>query len=492
MSYRRFIPVLTLLLLFGISLRVSVDTDSWWHLAAGRWMQENGTLLDHDVFTHSVEGKAWTNPNWLSQVLLFRVYSVTGLGGLNLLTALLACLGLMVLWPVLQGPPLFKAFVLVLAAIAAAIFWAARPHMFSFALTGAYVHILERWSQSRNRMIWFLPVLMALWVNLHGGFAIGFILLLLYAAGSYLDQVSKGGWRSALRFDRNSPAREVAPLIAVMAASLIAASLNPYGPRLLLYPFNTVSISSLRLYIQEWQSPDFHSPQAQPFAWVLFLSMIALLFSAERKRATEVLALVGIGYLSLLSARNIATFALAAAPGLTRHGAALLARVPLPPQRRELPPALTRAVNGLLIVLVAAGVGLWSLPKLTPEFNSRELGMRMPAEVVQELANSGVEGPLLNSYDWGGYIIWHLWPHYRVYVDGRTDLFGDRILEEYLTLWRAGEGWEGIVAKHGFRVAVLEPSAPITHALQAAGWQVRNSDRLGMLLVAPNGPEEPQ
>lgn len=490
MSYRRMVPILTLLLIFGVSMRVSVDTDSWWHLAAGRWMEANGEILRNDVFSHSVAGASWTNPSWFAQILIYRTYTALGLAGLNLLTAVLACVGLILLWPVLRGPPLLKSFILIWAAVVAAIFWAARPHMFSFALTGGFIHLLEKWRESRSRLIWLLPPLMVIWANLHGGFVIGFIVISLYIIGETLEGIRRGGWGDAFRLDSGSVLGKISPLLGAGAASLVAASLNPFGINLLLYPFQTVSIGSLRLYIQEWQSPNFHLPQAQPFAWMLLSSIVFFGFSAASKSATELLMVVVLGYMSLVSARNISTFALAAAPILSKHGANLLSRIQLGLDNRELPVRVASVINGVLVLLVAVGIGAWSAPRLSAEHITKELEARMPAGAVRALAASGLEGPLFNSYDWGGYVIWQMWPEYSVYVDGRTDLYGDSILEEYLSLWRAEDGWEATMDKYGFRLALLEPSAPISHALRSAGWQVVSEDRLAVLLASPQATAE--
>jgi len=483
MTYGRLIKAIAFLALTAIAIRVSADSDTWWHLAAGRWMAANGRLLQEDVFSFTRAGQPWVNPGWLAQLAWFAAYRILGHPGVNLLTGALAIGAYWVLWPRLQAPGLLKAFVVLLSASAAAIFWAARPHMFSFLLAAVYLAILEDWRAGRSNRLWLLPLLMVPWVNLHGGFAIGFLLIGAYAAGAALQAAltTAGSWPLRVRTGWESASR----LLGIGALTAAAVSLNPQGPRLLAYPFQTVSIGALQDYIQEWQSPDFHAAQAQPFAWLLLITPVALALSRRARHATELLLYLGFGYLSLAAARNIATFALAVIPALSRHAADSLQRLPARPVSRPLPPRLVSAINWVLLLVVGLGTVVWVAPRLTPGFNQGAIEARLPVRAVDWLASQSLPGPLLHSYQWGGYVIWHLWPEYATYVDGRTDLFGQGLLAEYLSVWRAEQGWQATVEQREFRLALLEPGAPIALALQAEGWQLVYQDELALVLRAP-------
>jgi hypothetical protein len=95
---------------------------------------------------------------------------------------------------------------------------------------------------------------------------------------------------------------------------------------------------------------------------------------------------------------------------------------------------------------------------------------------------------LFNTYNWGGYVVWALYPRYLSFVDGRTDLFGDEILQEYLQAWRAEPGWPEILARWRIRVALLEPNAPLARALDEAGWTSAYRDELAVVLISPDSP----
>ena len=114
---------------------------------------------------------------------MYGLFTQFGFAELNLFTAFFVTLAFVFVYLACEGHPLLRAFTLVLAAAASGVYWSARPQIISFALAGvfAYVLWLFRW-RGLNRL-WVLPPLMAVWANVHGGFAIGFILIALTMGG---------------------------------------------------------------------------------------------------------------------------------------------------------------------------------------------------------------------------------------------------------------------------------------------------------------------
>jgi hypothetical protein len=139
-------------------------------------------------------------------------------------------------------------------------------------------------------------------------------------------------------------------------------------------------------------------------------------------------------------------------------------------------------VNVLLLVLLVAAAGLKSIIPLSRSANETAIRDQTPVAAAAFLLEARPPGPLLNSYNWGSYVIWALYPHYLSFVDGRTDLFDDEILQEYLQLWRADPGWEDILSRWGLKTALLEPEAPITRELLLAGWRILYQDPQAVVL----------
>jgi hypothetical protein len=492
LSFRKLIVCITFLAVLTMALRVSIDTDTWWHLRAGEWMVEHGAILRTDPFSLTRLGQAWVNPGWLAQILLYGIYRLGGFPALNAFTALMVLVAFTFAWSIMEAPVTLRAFVLLLAVTVSGVYWAVRPYILSFALAGAFLYVLEGHRRGRRKLIWLLPPLMALWVNLHGGFAVGFLLLGAYGVGALLELF----WpvfrhKQSLTESWTADRGQVGGLWAAFGASMLAAGLNPHGFAILLYPFQTVSIGALQDFIQEWQSPDFHQLHVQPFLWMLLLTMIAWAYSRRRVRPSELFLVAGFAYLSLMAGRNIALFALVAAPSLARHAQGALEpyiKLNLRPDSAY-PPRL-RMVNVLLfgLLLLAAGVKM-SIP-LRAEENQDAIRGFAPVAAARALKQEAPPGELFNSYNWGGYLIWDAYPQYLTFVDGRTDLFDDEILNAYLLAWRAEPGWLEVFQDWDIHVALIESDAPLRDALLGVGWIERYSDEQAVILTGDLGGME--
>jgi hypothetical protein len=478
LRFQRLVLILTLLAIFTMAARVSTGSDTWWHLRAGSWMVEHGQILRTDPFSLTRNNQPWAYPGWMAQITLFGVFQGLGYAGLNLFTALMVVLAFGLMWSALEGSPLLRAFVLVLAAAASAVYWAARPHIITFALSAAFLLILELAKRGRVRLLWILPALMALWVNVHGGFAFGFLLMILYLTGELvelvIDAVQAGG---AIRSAWEKRKGLILGLMITGLACAAASVLNPHGIQMLLYPFKTVSIGVLQDFIQEWQSPNFHQTEVQPFLWLLFLTSIALALSPRRKSAVELILLLVLGYMSFVAARNIAQFALVAALILARHAQATFSQVNWKFRTsKDLHPRLATAINWIILVLACFASIVKVASVSTADVNQQVIDESQPTEAVAYIQSEKPPGPLFNSYNWGGYVLWELHPDYLSFVDGRTDLFDDEILERYLEAWRADPGWNDFLDDWGIRLVLIEHGAPLARELQDSGWLLLYTD----------------
>lgn len=491
MNLRQLVIGITFLAIFAMALRVSIDTDTWWQLRTGETILQDGSIPKTDSYSYTRAGAEWRYPSaaWLSEVQLFSIYNAFGPGGLNAWTAALVTLAFAFIYMSLSGGIFLRAFTLVLAAATAAVYWAARPYMLSFVLAAAFLWILEdyRWGR-RNRLV-LLPVLMIVWVNSHPGFAVGFILLFIYIADGGLRWLSER-WRPGRgrRFGRKELgvawSAWLKPLTLCGLGMLAAVAINPSGAAMLRYPFETVSIGILRDFIQEWQSPDFHNLAVQPFAWLLLATLVVLALSRQRVAASD-LMLVGVfAYLSLLAGRNIALFALVAPIVLTRYAAplaeALNQKLGLLKKTKAKPFSRQRQLNVVIFLLLFAAVLAKAALVLPTAANQRAIEKSMPVGAVAYLDRERPPGNLFNSYNWGGFLIWEL-RSYPVFVDGRTDLYGDEFLKEWLSIVNGDEGWQAKLDQWDVRLVLLEPSWALTKILPYEGWQLLYQDDVSVL-----------
>jgi len=493
MNINRLATWITFLAVFAMSARLSLDSDTWWHLRAGQWIVENRRVPHVDPFSYTRAGETWQYPGWLVEAPMYAVYRTFGPGGLNLWTAAMVTLAFVFLWQTLSGGVFLRALATILAATVSGVYWAARPYLVTFLLAAIYLWILEsyRWRSKNDpnasRRLWLLPVLMVIWANSHGGFAIGFILLGVYgiseAVGCLFDFFKRPDLPAESTSANSKPAASAhssklirLSIIGILMA--LAVCLNPYGPVMLAYPFKTVSIGALGAYIQEWQSPDFHQRTAQPFIWLLLLTFGAAGLSRKRLALSDFLLVGGFAYLSLLAWRNVALFALAAPPVLTRQAApaleALKRRIgwrsaPIVPRRKQ------ATLNWILFGLVALAALLKATTALPLETNRAEIRQTMPVDAVAFIKKSTPPGRLFNSYNWGGYLLWEL-PEYPVFMDGRTDLYNDELVNQWLQVMRAEPGWQAALERWQVRLVLVEPDSPILGRLALNGWNLLYQD----------------
>jgi hypothetical protein len=493
MNIRRLVMWITFLAVFAMSARVSIDSDTWWHLRAGQWIVENRAVPQVDPFSYTRAGAAWQYPGWLVEAPMYLLYRAFGPGGLNLWTAVMVTLAFVFIWQTLSGGVFLRAFVTILAAAVSGVYWAARPYLVTFLLAAVYLWILEnyRWKadEEKNvaRRLWWLPVLMVVWANSHGGFAIGFILAGVYwfseLTGWFLDLINR---QNSLKDP--TPANQKSEIInhkshlfrltIIGILMVLAVCLNPSGLVMLAYPFKTISIGALGAYIQEWQSPDFHQRAAQPFIWLLLLTLGALGISRKRLALSDFLLVSGFAYMSLLAWRNVALFALAAPPVLTRHAAPVLDGLRCRLGFREAP-AIPRKgqsrLNWILLGLVALAALVKAATVLPSDANLAEIRKTMPVEAVTFIKKSAPPGRLFNSYNWGGYLLWEL-PEYPVFIDGRTDLYDDDLINQWLQVIRGEAGWQAVLDRWQVRLVLLEPGTPVVGQLEQNGWKLLYQD----------------
>ena len=220
----------------------------------------------------------------------------------------------------MEGSPLLRAFIVVLAAAVAAAVWTPRSQMATFVLTPlvAYLVYLYKWKQIDR--LWVIPLVFVLWVNMHGGYISGFMLLGAVLAGEIANHVLGFSGPEVLSWKRW---RKLLIITLISGAALL---INPYTIQALVLPFKTVNIGVLQDFIQEWASPNFHELYQQPLVWMLLLTLVIIGWSGRRLDASDAAMIVVFAYISFLARRNMGLFALICAPVLSRHAAALVGR----------------------------------------------------------------------------------------------------------------------------------------------------------------------
>jgi hypothetical protein len=435
----------------------------------------------------------WIDHGWLAQIFWYGLYALGGWPGLSLGLAALVTLTFALVWQVTPGNLYIRAFTMVLGAITSAVVWAARPQMVSFLLAGLILFLLEKYKREDRRWIYALPLVMLLWVNIHGGYAIGFMLLGVYVVGEAFNRLTGHDEDPVLSWP------QIGTLLLLGVIAFAVVIINPHGWQMWLYPFRTVGIGALRDFIQEWRSPDFHLSLTWAFLGMLLLSLAVLGRSPRRSDWTD-LAMLGLwSCASLFAARNIGLYGLLTIPALARYADAAWGQY-LPGERKRLSrelggteafqetrevsptsfspprlasPRLNWVLLGLVVfaALVKIGVALNPAEAIKAEQDA------LPAKAVQFIQDHHATGPLFNSYNWGGYLIYKLWPDYPVYIDGRTDLYDDVFIRRYLNVVAGGEGWQQALDEDGINLVLIESDSSLAKFLkQEPAWTILYQD----------------
>jgi hypothetical protein len=341
-----------------------------------------------------------------------------------------------------------------------------RPQAISWLFIAMIIWLLLWLRPDRPWRLVLLPLLFAVWANLHGLYVVGFGFIGLFAMFTLAGRTPM------------SPRRWW--LVGACVAAGLASMLTPAGPEGLLYPLRYVDAGDWGLAnIQEWQSPDFHNVAH----WPLLLLVVGLIANGGRGAPgwLTVLSWVTIA-MALVSLRNAPIAAVVAMPVLA-YG--IDARMP---RARELSPHVARS-RRLIEIAIAALVAVTALLVLVPSDPAAQSAVavegRFPVAATELLLDSNPDARVLADYGWGGYVISRLYESGgRVFIDGRNDMYGDELLEAYSTVRNADDGWEAIVEEHDVEAILFPPTAAIVRGFaQDAGWCEGLRDEVQVLMI---------
>lgn len=464
LTTRRVFVTILALGLFVMAVRGISDPDFWWHLRTGELIVKTHSFLRTDPYSFTRFGQRWVNHEWLSDVLIFSVYRTSGFAGLMVTFAAIIAATFLLVYRRCPGRPYLAAFLTLWGAEAATLSWGARPQMFTLLLAATFLLIIDR-SDERPAILWWTVPLSLLWVNLHAGYALGIGLLALALIGAGLDAAF-----GSRQYPHSAENRRALTLAFI--ASLTVVSLNPNGMRLYSYPLETLRSRAMQTYINEWFSPDFHQARYVLLLGMILATLVMLTISPRRLSCREILFLSAALFAALRSVRHIPVFVLIAVPVLCkltegcieRYGSAWL----LTPKPR---PGTWRTAVLNAVILAAFGTFTFARIRYVEHQQPEIEAERFPARAVQFICSQHPTAPMLNHYSWGGYFIWKLYPNYRVFIDGRADLYGDSFMNNFAASYYLTGEWRRLLQTWGIRSIVLPPDAPLVTALESEpGW----------------------
>jgi hypothetical protein len=466
-----FLTMLTFLLItlqFVMSRGEIIDPDIWWHLRNAEFLIQHHQLPRFDMYSFTVAGAPWINHEWLSEVPFYLTWRAGGLSGLNAATlVVIVAIFLGLLYLCYQESGHFKASIAACCFVTflAKVSYGPRTILFGYLYLVILLIILQRFRRKGHAPLWLIPPLFCLWINTHGSWSLGLIVFSIIAAAGLV----RNG--SGLIQAEPWAASQFGKLVVTGLASAAALFVNPFGARLVWYPFDLAFRQNLNIsHVAEWVSVNFHDMRGK----LVFVLIVTLLLTALLRRRRWTVAELGLVLFALYSGLTYIRFlfllAIVAAPLLAK----LLDFIP-----RYRPEADTPFINAGVIVLMIAGmVHYWPA---SSEIQVK-LAKEYPAEFLPYLKSHPPAGPVLTAYLWGGYLEWNA-RDLKTFVDSRVDIFEYAgVLKDYLDVLSLKQP-DTILDKYKIRYVLLSPDEALVYVLQRdPKWKEIYSDKVCVLL----------
>jgi hypothetical protein len=464
------------------------DTDFWWHLKTGQYLVETHSLPVPDPFAYTTAaarpvyaGEARVRyfnltHEWLAQAIFYGVWRAGGFAGLVLFRAALlaAFCGLVGLVAWRRGAPTGPGFYRALAAFfasagVAARFAVDRPYLFTFFFLALAVAILE-WRTAGWR-IWLLPPLLLIWANCHGGYVLGWAVL-----GAYSAEALVLGWRG-------KPLPGTRALLLASGAAILLSGANPNGYRIPLV-LADYHASFLQSRLLEW-APLPLWPLEWPAA-LLLAGAATLVWAGRRVRVVDWLLFGAFAAAALAASRNAILMGLIAPIVLASY---------LPEWTRALPRWTRWGAAAALVVALSWGILEGNF------FQLRVNPWKWPVGAADFLRAHRIRSPIFNTYEYGGYLMWRLWPEERVFIDGRAlseSVFADYARILYNHDATGGKSAQELLDQYGVQVLVMNGFEYVTGNLyllapaladpRETTWKLVYNDAQGMVLMRDPPP----
>lgn len=449
-----------------------IDGDVWWHIRAGEEVLRTGRVPNVDTWSIVGAGRPWVSQDWLANVILAAGNSLGPWGqtALSLLFGGITVLAFWILWRAiaLRVPGIGWVSRVIWLSIGLALggpVMGVRVQVLDLLMAAVVIWICWRYLvDPRRRWLIGLPLVAVVWANLHAGWVLLFLIVGAVLVGEGVDRLLRRqpGGAPSLSWGQQ---RDLG--LATLAA-VAALAINPNGVALYGYPFYTLGITALSRYVMEWFPASLGDLFGQMLAAFIVIGVVpALVFGRRGLRTADALILVGlclmawraIRFLLIVGPIGGAIVAVLLAPVISqtsfgRRMAPILRRLSGPPLR-----ARGWLHAGLAALLVALGLGI-SLLRVSPPAQTAEIARVLPAQAVEWLDTHEQGTRLFNRYEWGGYLGEHR-PAQQVFMDGRADVYGDALLQMYVSIISVEGDPQVILDRYRIDHAVFPPDTDL-------------------------------
>lgn len=477
----------------------AVDSDYGWHVANGRHLLDGQLFKGVDTYSWTAPGATWIAHEWLVEGLMAFLHDSLGPTANSLLAGGLATMAILLTVARLRLRGFGMAIALVvgfLALLDAGTFVSVRPLVVEVFAVALLLWLIDAWRTGgiETRRFAVVVILEFLtWANTHGSFVLGLAILGATWVGLLIERDQR------------------APVVGVVGIGATLVTLaNPFGLRLIGYVASAVTGSRLAL-IAEWAPPDLAASMWWPFVVALALGALGGLgapgrFSSKARRGgpavrsapgrirpDDALIAVALGFAGLQHGYHAGLFGIAAAPAVAAGVVVLVGRGlgfegrGIDPEAAGLAPASRRHANLGLLAIIAIFTGALVWARVGPANTDAAIRAEYPVAALPTLDALAAAWPgrlcLFNDYSWGGWLEM-VRPEIPVFIDGRSEVYGDAQVARYATISGVGPGWAEALAATGANVALIPTSGGLASALlTTAGWATLYSDGHATLLA---------
>jgi hypothetical protein len=393
--------------------RVIRDNDFFWHLKSGQWIWENRAFPEHDPFAYATSmlgsGRAHfiLTSYWLSQVFFYLFFLAGDMPGIVISRFFIAGLLCFVMLKLRRGDKiLYLSLLAMFLALLMKSYPFERPQLFSFIFFAAVLFLLERikGDPEDRPSLFFLPLSMLVWANMHGGYALGIMIILLYIALEGL----KFSHPSLRPLSGEAYKRLVLAGIAAILISFVNPGAYHVFSRGVLFPAESAIADNIEYQSTFWIFKMYVDYSILVYWFILASALSALLIDSRRADITKIALIAFIGYFSFTAVRYVAFLLIVALPiiGESFSRARFLKIIRI---------ALYSAALSIAIFFAVPFTGLETI-KSGKWVDDR----KFPVKAGDFILQNDLKGNMYNFFDWGGYLIWRLAPGKKVFIDGRT------------------------------------------------------------------------
>jgi hypothetical protein len=475
-----FLVILLMALTLGQRM-LNMDGDLPRHLLTGKYILESQKVPTTEPFAYPYAGRTYVSHEWLTDVVFYLVYSVSGTAGIVLLAGILLATTSFFLYKIstkYNNSKLLILFLVIWGIGITSLNWVTRPHLVSMLFLVIWMGWVDKLVHNEPIAIWRFPVMMLIWANMHGEFIAGILVLCAYAAGwvwDYLTERDKASVQTGKK------------IFFALVSSLIATAINPGGLGPWFSIFGFVKNNYLMSRMAESNPPNF---QQGPFLVILAMLVFSIAILGIRKEPIPTgksILLAGFSAMCLIAARNTHLYGLVAPFVLAGAMVSVAQLNPIKKMEsillkteKDLKGVLWPVATLLIFSIITLASPITAAYKFDKTF--------FPVDAIEWMKKNPQKGKIFNNLDWGGYIAFNLWPKQSVFIDSMTDVTGE-LTREFEIVSTLSSGWQKILEKYQIELVIMPPDSALARNLQGNNtWVTLYQDNTAIILSKNHSP----